>query len=92
MYKILRIICSIIAALCLAGCVFVFVYLGLLWGLICLIAAGLLFCLTLFFKNKQEEQEAKDNPPPPVGDFITGRVTKANSNDDETDKDNQNKQ
>ena len=30
--------------------------------------------LTLLFKRKQEEKELKENPPPPVGDFITGKV------------------
>lgn len=76
MYKILRILCCIVSALLLAACVFIFVYLGIVWGLIALLAAGAFAALTFFFKRRQEEREAKINPPPAVGDFITGAVRK----------------
>ncbi len=75
MFKALRIICCIISALILAACVFIFVYLEMLWGIISLVAAALFFGLTLLFKNLQEREEKK-NTPPTEGDFITGRVKK----------------
>lgn len=75
MFKTLRIISCITCALILAACVFIFVYLGMVWGLISLAAAALFFGLTLLFKNLQEKAEKKNNPPT-EGDFITGRVKK----------------
>lgn len=76
MYRILRIVCCCICAVILAALIFIFVYAGWIWGLISLVAAGVFFGLTLFFKNLQEKEENKLNPPPTVGDFITGPVTK----------------
>ena len=60
MYKILRIICCVISALLLAGCVFFFVYLGNVWGFASLIGAGGFFALTVLFKTLQEEKQQKD--------------------------------
>ena len=65
MYKILRIICCIIAALCLAACIFVFVYLGVIWGLCTVVGAAAFFGLTVLFKSLQEDYERKNNPEPP---------------------------
>lgn len=76
MYKILRIICCVVCAVILAAVIFIFVYAGWLWGIISLIVAAAFFGLTLLFKNLQEKEELKLNPPPPVGDFITGPVKK----------------
>ncbi len=59
MYKILRIVCCIISALLLAGCVFFFVYLGNVWGIASVIGAAAFFALTILFKSLQEEQQAK---------------------------------
>lgn len=60
MYKIFRMICSIIAAVLVVACIFFGIYLGMLafWcG-----AAGVLlfFVLSMFFKYLQEEKEAKE--------------------------------
>lgn len=55
-------------------------------GAICVAAAVVLFLLTLFFKRKQEEKENRDNPLPPEGDFITGKV-KRDGSDGDKDKD-----
>lgn len=85
MYKIFRIASSIIAALCAAAAVFVFVFLGMAWGFICVAGAIVLFLLTLTFKRLQERQELKDNPPPPEGDFITGRVPSGDTTDGDRD-------
>lgn len=62
MYKILRIICCIIAALALAACVFVFVYAGWVWGIADIVGAGAFFALTVLFKRLQEDEEAKNEP------------------------------
>lgn len=59
MYKILRIICCVISALLLAACVFIFVYLGTVWGIACLIGAAAFFALTILFKNLQEDEQIK---------------------------------
>ncbi len=74
MYKNLRIASCIIAVAFAAAAIFVFVYAGVEWGILCVVAAVVFFMLTVFFKKKQELKELKDNPPPPVGDFITGKV------------------
>ncbi|MBO5327551.1 MAG: hypothetical protein J6B04_00090 [Clostridia bacterium] len=74
MFKIFRIICCVICAALLAAIVFIFIYAGWQWGVLTLIIAAAFFGLTVLFKNLQEKEEQKLNPPPPVGDFITGRV------------------
>lgn len=66
MYKVLRIICCIIAALILAACIFIFVYLGVIWGLCSVVAAAAFFALTILFKGLQEDYEKKhpkEQPP-----------------------------
>ena len=89
MYKIFRIASSIIAALCAAAAVFVFVFLGMAWGFICVAGAIVFFLLTRTFKRLQERQELKDNPPPPEGDVITGRVPTDGDRDGNDDSDNE---
>lgn len=66
MYKILRIICCVIAALILAACVFIFVYLGVIWGICSVVAAAAFFALTMLFKGLQEDHDTKQalNQPP----------------------------
>lgn len=59
MYKILRIICCVIAALILAACVFIFVYLGVIWGICSVVAAAAFFALTMLFKGLQEDYDKK---------------------------------
>ncbi|MDE7380135.1 MAG: hypothetical protein K2N14_03685 [Clostridia bacterium] len=62
MYKVLRIICCVISALCLAACVFIFVYLGIVWGITSLVGAAAFFALTMLFRSLQKEQEEKQPP------------------------------
>lgn len=81
MFKTLRIICCIIAALIVAASVFIFVYAGLIWGFVSVLVAAVFFALMIFFKSRQEAEENEKNPPPPVGDFITGKVP-ADDNDE----------
>jgi fatty acid desaturase len=56
-YKNLRIACCILCALILAVAIFIFVYCELIYGLITVLAAFLLFMLTIYFKHKQEDCE-----------------------------------
>ncbi len=82
MYKILRILFCIIAALLAATAVFVFIYAGTLWGIAVVILAFVSGALMVTFKQLQEKQERKENPPPPQGDFIFGKA-EDNGNDNE---------
>lgn len=75
MYKTLRILFCILACACAAVTIFIFVYFGM-WGFVPL-GAGVVFAMLMFYcKNVQEREELKKNPPPPEGDFITGKVPK----------------
>lgn len=74
MFKTLRIVFCVICALTVAASLFIFVYLGMLWGLVSVGAAVIFFLLMMFCKSKQEAEEQKNNPPAPKGDFITGKV------------------
>ena len=74
MYRIMRITFCCLAVALVAAAVFIFVYLGIVWGIVTVAAAAVCFFIMMFFKKKQEEQEKAQNPPPPVGDFITGKV------------------
>lgn len=78
-YLILRIIFCILAVALCAAAVFVFVYLDW-WGMACVIGAAVCAALMLLFKRLQTDEENKDNPPAPVGDFITGPVHCDNAN------------
>ena len=82
MFKTLRIVFCIAAAICAAAAVFVFIYAGVAWGFICVFSAVAFFLLTLLFKRKQEDEERKNAPPPSEGDFITGKVTKDKDGED----------
>lgn len=85
MYKTLRIICCVICALILAGCIFVFIYLGMLWGFVTLAVAAAFFGLMLLFKRLQEKEDDAKNPPAPKGDFITGAVIPQEENQNKKD-------
>ena len=54
--------------------VFVFIYAGWKWGFLVLAVAFVCGALMVTFKQLQEKQERKKNPPPAQGDFITGKV------------------
>lgn len=82
MYKVLRILFCVIAAALAAAAVFVFIYAGTLWGVATVILAFVAGALMVTFKQLQEKQERKQNPPPPQGDFIFGKA-EDNGNDNE---------
>lgn len=75
LYKILRIIFCVLACACTAVTIFIFAIFGL-YGLIPLGGAIVFAVLMFICKNAQEREELKKNPPPPKGDFITGKVKK----------------
>lgn len=70
MNKVLRIVFTIISALCLVCAIPVGIFADLIPALIILACAFLFFCLMLFFKKQQEREELKKNPPAPKGDFF----------------------
>lgn len=63
MFKVLRIICCIISALCVAACVFTFIFAGTVWGIATLLGAAAFFALTVLFKHFQEDEEKKNAQP-----------------------------
>ena len=73
MYKNLRILFCILSVACVAVTILIFAN-YLWWGFVplggALVFAGLMF----LFKGMQERADKAANPPPPSGDFITGKV------------------
>ena len=65
MFKILRMICAIVAAACAVACVIVAVLWGMLpfWG--CLAGGVFFFVLCLLFKFLQEDKEGSGAPSAP---------------------------
>lgn len=72
-YLILRIVFSLAAAALLAAAIFVFVYAGWEWGLVCVFATLLCAGLMIFFRNKHRALDPEERQAP-RGDFITGKV------------------
>ncbi len=70
MFKILRIIFTILSVACVVPVVFLGIYLGIGWAILCALAAAALFGLAALFKTLQRKQEERENPPPPPGDFF----------------------
>ncbi len=68
--KVCRIVCTILCAVCLAAAPIVGIFLGFEWLVAPLFGAGLFFTLMLFFRKKHIEQEARENPTAPTGDFL----------------------
>lgn len=81
MYKILRIICCILAAAAAGAAALVFIYAGTLWGVAAVVSAAVFGALTVTFKQLQENEERKKNPPPSRGDFIYGKVEEENEDE-----------
>lgn len=66
MFKLLRIACSIVAALLVTACIFILIYVSIPAGLAAGAGALLFFVLTLLFKYLQEEREAKQSKQSPA--------------------------
>ena len=69
--KICRIISTILCAVCIAALPLVGIFIGFDFIVIPLFGAGLFFTLMLFFRKKHIEQEARENPTAPTGDFFS---------------------
>lgn len=70
MNKKLRIVFTVLSALCLVCAIPVGIFADFLPAIIVLVCALLFFLLMLFFKRQQEREELKKNPPAPRGDFF----------------------
>ena len=68
--KTLRIIFTILCAICLAVAMPLGTFFDWLWALPCLLLAGIFFMLMWICKGAQENQERKQTPPAPQGDFF----------------------
>lgn len=68
MFKILRIACSVIAALLVAVCIFIFLYVNITAGIVCVAGALFFFVLTMLFKYLQEEKEELSRKKNPTAD------------------------
>lgn len=82
MFLKLRIIFTVLAAVCLALVLPMGTYGGLVWAIITAAAAGVFFLLMLLFK---QEQEKRENPPTTEPDFLHPQ----NKNEDEKDGNNE---
>ena len=83
MFKTLRIICCIISALCVAGCIFVFIYAGTVWGICVLLGAVVFFALTVLFKRYQNDDEEKRNDLQNKGEQDQPRLNENEQNNNE---------
>ena len=73
MFLKLRIIFSVLASICAATAIFVFVFAGWVWG-IAVVALGLIFAALMFIcRNMQIAEEQKNSPENLTGDYITGK-------------------
>ena len=73
MYKILRILFTILSTICVAAAIPVGTLFGFDFAVGVAIGAIAFFLIMLCFKQKQEELEAEENPQPP--DFLSGDDT-----------------
>ena len=80
MYRNLRIICTILSAICLAVIMPVTTWLGWTWAGVCLLTALLFFGLMLLFKQAQEKQENPDG----VSNLSDETQTNGETNDTDT--------
>ena len=63
MYQTLRIIFTILSALCVTVVLPVGALLGLTWAIGCAVGAFIFFVIMLFFKQKQEESNPQTQEP-----------------------------
>ncbi len=78
MWKTLRIVFTILCAVCLAAILPAGALGDLPWVIGILLAAAIFFTAMLFCKNKQEQKEYKDEPKP---DFFSPSDTEKSDND-----------
>ena len=80
MFKNLRVLFCILSVACVAATIFIFVY-YLWWGFVPLGGALAFAGLMFLFKGMQERADKAATPPPPTGDFITGKVENKDSDE-----------
>lgn len=86
-FKILRIVSCILAALCAAACIPMFIWFDKpYWGIVTVLVGVIFFVLMILFKRLQENAEIEDVPQAPRGDFITGPVKSDTPADEGIDK------
>lgn len=86
-FKILRIVCCVIAAACAAAFIPMFVCFDTpYWGIITVVVGVIFFVLMILFKRLQENAEVEKVPETPHGDFITGPVKSDKPADEGIDK------
>lgn len=68
--KTCRIVSAVLCALCIAALPLVGIFAGFDYIVIPLFGAGLFFTLMLLFRKKHMEQEARETPTSPAGDFF----------------------
>lgn len=67
MFKILRMVCAVIAAVAVAACIFLGIFLGMAAFWIAAACALLFFVCSMLFKYLQEEKEGKEKEHPRQG-------------------------
>ena len=72
MFKILRMACSIIAAVLVTACIFLGIFINIVACVACGAGALLFFVLTMLFKYLQEEKEEKDKKSTAAADEAEG--------------------
>lgn len=86
-FKILRIVCCVLAAVCAAACIPMFIWFeSPFWGIVTVLVGVIFFVLMILFKRLQENAEVEDVPETPRGDFITGPVKTETPSDENIDK------
>ena len=81
--KTLRILFTILSAVCLAALPLVGIFGGMDFVAIPLLGAGVFFLLMLFCKNKQEQQEEREHPTV-VADYLHPIEQKSEPTPDES--------
>ena len=69
MFQTLRIVFTILSALCVLAVMPVGAFVGLPYALICVAAAFVFYVVMLYFKTKQEQSNLENAPPTP--DFFS---------------------
>ncbi len=69
MFQTLRILFTILSAICIAVVIPVGAIGGFVWAVLCAVAAFVFFLIMLYFKRKQEELDPENQNPQP--DFFS---------------------
>lgn len=84
MFKILRIVFTVLSAICVLPVIFLGVFADLTWAIICALGAVLFFLIAACFKKLQEKQE--NSPEEPQGDFFNPLPKEDNADEEMKDE------